>query len=311
MKAAVLTEFGVPRYADHGHPVPADGVEAIDVAAATLNAVDIAIAAGTHYLSPRSLPTVSGIEGAGTTQDGRRVYFCPPVPPYGSMAQQALVPTASLIELPDGLDFSTAATLGNAGLAALMPLTHGGRVKEGESVVILGGTGVVGRLAVQAAKLLGAGSITVVGRDEDALESTRELGATATVAVGDKGVDELGSAIRQASSGADVVLDYTWGTAASAALRAGNRLVRLVQIGDRAGSEITLPAQLLRSLGATIVGFMPLHYGPDATSQAYRTLTGWAAAGKITVEFENVPLAEVADAWERAPHTRHKLVLVP
>ena len=121
----------------------------------------------------------------------------------------------------------------------------------------------------------------------------------------------MSAAIRGASSGADLILDYAWGTVALAALQAGNRLVRLVQIGDRAGADITLPAQLMRSLGATIVGFMPLHYGPDATSQAYRTLTDWAAAGKITVEFENVPLAEVADAWERAPHTRHKLLLVP
>lgn len=311
MKAAVLTEFGVPTYADHADPEPAPGMEVVDVAAATLNAVDIVIAAGTHYLSPQSLPTVSGIEGTGTTQDGRRVYFCPPVPPYGSMAQQALVPTASLVELPDGLDFSTAATLGNAGLAALMPLTHGGRMKDGESVVILGGTGVVGRLAVQAATLLGAGSITVVGRDEGALDATRELGATATVAVGDKSVDELSSAIRHASAGADVVVDYTWGTVALAALRAGNRLVRLVQVGDRAGAEVTLPAQLLRSLGATVVGFMPLHYGPEATAQAYRTLTDWAVAGRITVEYENVPLAEVASAWKRAPLTRHKLILVP
>ena len=311
MKAAVLTEFGVPTYTDHGNPAPAEGSEVIDVAAATLNAVDIVIAAGTHYLSPRSLPTVIGIEGAGTTQDGRRVYFSPALSPHGSMAEQTLVPTASLIELPDGLDFSTAATLGNAGLAALMPLTHGARMTPGENVVILGGTGVVGRLAVQAARLLGAGSITVVGRDEHALESTRELGATATVAIGDNSVDELSSAIRRASSGADVVVDYTWGTVALAALQAGNRLVRLVQIGDRAGADITVPAQLLRSLGASIVGFMPMHYGPDATSQAYRTLTDWAVTGQIAVEYENVPLAEVAGAWERAPRTRHKLVLVP
>ncbi|OZD07273.1 hypothetical protein CH275_09010 [Rhodococcus sp. 06-235-1A] len=311
MKAAVLTEFGVPRYADHAEPAPAEGMEVIDVAAATLNAVDVVIASGTHYLSPKSLPTVSGIEGAGTTSDGRRVYFSPPVSPYGSMAQQALVPTTSLIELPEGLDFSTAATLGNAGLAALMPLTHGGRMKPGENVVILGGTGVVGRLAVQTARLLGAGSITVVGRDEAALESTRDLGATATVAIGDQNVDELSSAIRTASSGADVVVDYVWGAVALAALRAGNRLVRLVQIGDRAGAEITVPAQLMRSLGASVHGFMPMHYGPEATSQSYRTLTDWAAAGKITVEYENVPLAEVASAWERAPRTRHKLVLVP
>ncbi|MGF0310401.1 quinone oxidoreductase family protein [Rhodococcus sp. IEGM1428] len=311
MKAAVLTEFGVPRYADHAEPPPAEGMEVIDVAAATLNAVDVVIASGTHYLSPKSLPTVSGIEGAGTTSDGRRVYFSPPVPPYGSMAQRALVPTTSLIELPGGLDFSTAATLGNAGLAALMPLTHGGRMTPGENVVILGGTGVVGRLAVQTARLLGAGSITVVGRDEAALESTRDLGATATVAIGDSSVDEMSSAIRQASSGADVVVDYAWGAVALAALRAGNRLVRLVQIGDRAGAEITVPAQLMRSLGASIVGFMPMHYGPDATSQAYRTLTDWAVTGQLAVEYENVPLAEVASAWERAPRTRHKLVLVP
>ncbi|MGB6274133.1 MAG: zinc-binding dehydrogenase [Rhodococcus sp. (in: high G+C Gram-positive bacteria)] len=311
MKAAVLTEFGVPTYADHGNPAPAQGLEVIDVAAATLNAVDIAIASGKHYLSPMSLPTVSGIEGAGTTSDGRRVYFSLPVSPYGSMAQQALVSTSSLIELPDGLDFSTAATLGNAGLAALMPLTHGGRMEAGENVVILGGTGVVGRLAVQAARLLGAGSITVVGRDEAALEATRELGATGTVAVGDKSVDEVGAAIRGASSGADLILDYTWGTVALAALRAGNRLVRLVQIGDRAGADITLPAQLMRSLGASVHGFMPIHYGSDAVAQSYRTLTDWAAVGEITVAFENVPLAEVASAWERAPHTRHKLVLVP
>ncbi|KQU56221.1 hypothetical protein ASG84_20900 [Rhodococcus sp. Leaf278] len=311
MKAAVLKEFGVPTYTDHDDPAPADGLEVIDVAAATLNAVDIVIAAGTHYLSPRSLPTVIGIEGAGTTQDGRRVYFSPVLSPHGSMAEQTLVPTASLIELPDGLDFSTAATLGNAGLAALMPLTHGARMTPGENVVILGGTGVVGRLAVQAARLLGAGSITVVGRDENALESTRELGATATVAIGDKSVEELSSAIRQASSGADVVVDYAWGTVALAALHAGNRLVRLVQIGDRAGAETTVPAQLMRSLGASILGFMPLHYGQGATSQAYRTLTGWAVAGRIAVEYENMPLAEVANAWERAPRTRHKLVLVP
>jgi NADPH:quinone reductase-like Zn-dependent oxidoreductase len=311
MRAAVLSEFGVPRYTDHENPAAAEGLEVIDVAAATLNAVDIAIASGAHFLSPKTLPTVSGIEGAGTTGDGRRVYFSLPVSPYGSMAQQALVPTGSLIELPDGLDFATAATLGNAGLAALMPLTHGGRLVAGENVVILGGTGVVGRLAVQAARLLGAGSVTVVGRDEAALESTLELGATATVATGDRSVDDLRDAIRQASSGADLILDYAWGTVALAALQAGNRLVRLVQVGDRAGAVITVPAQLMRSLGASIHGFRPIHYGPEAVAQSYRTLTDWAAAGELTVNFETVPLADVANAWERAPRTRHKLVLVP
>lgn len=157
-------------------------------------------------------------------------------------------------------------------------------------MVILGGTGVVGRLAVQAATLLGAGSITVVGRDESALDATRELGATATVAVGDKSVDELSSAIRHASSGADVVVDYTWGTVALAALRAGNRLVRLVQVGDRAGAEVALPAQLLRSIdaarypGAAAPDFCMLTTSPTAHGEVRRHSTTWSCCAANTTE---------------------------
>lgn len=311
MKAAVMTGYGVPAYLDFASPQPAEGMQLIEVAAATVNAVDLAIAAGTHYLSPSSFPQISGIEGAGTTPDGRRIYFSLPTSPNGSMAQRTSVPNGNTIEIPDGVSFSTAATLGNAGLAALMPLTHVAEMKVGESVVILGGTGVVGRLAVQIARVLGAGSITVVGRDEAALESTRILGATSTVAVGDTNIDALGAAIGEASSGADIIVDFTWGTVASAALRAGNQGVRLVQVGDRAGTEITIPAQLMRSLGASVHGFMPIHHGPEALAQSYRVLTELVEAGRITVEYEDVPLADVARAWDRAPRARHKLVLVP
>nr|WP_296774358.1 zinc-binding dehydrogenase [Rhodococcus sp. (in: high G+C Gram-positive bacteria)] len=307
MKAAVLTQYGAPTLANFDEP-SGDGV-VVEVHAATINAVDIAIASGAHYLSPRSLPVVTGIEGAGVTPDGTRVYFSLPSSPFGSMAERSLVPRDHLIEIPDAVDFSAAATLGNAGLAGSMPLVEAAHLKPGESVVILGGTGVVGRIAVQAARALGAGSITVVGRNAEALDSTRALGATATVLAD---ADDLTGAIREASGGGvDVILDYTWGEVAAAALHAGNQGVRSIQIGERAGANITIPAQLMRALGATVSGFMPIHYGQAAMREAYSRIGDWVAEGKVAIEYENLPLADVERAWAMASGARHKLVLVP
>jgi len=70
--------------------------------------------------------------------------------------------------------------LGIPGLAAWIPLTRHARLQDGESVLVLGATGVVGQVAVQAAKLLGAGRVVGAGRDAEALKQIEELGADAT-----------------------------------------------------------------------------------------------------------------------------------
>ena len=92
---------------------------------------------------------------------------------------------------------------------------------------------------------------------------------------------------------------------------AGKPGVRLIHVGDRAGQDAPVPGALLRSLGATISGFLPVWSGPEAIATAYRRLCEAAAAGELDVPTESVPLAEVAQAWARYPSTRHKLVLVP
>jgi NADPH2:quinone reductase len=153
MKAAVLTEYGVPRLEDFAEPTAGAGQEVVQVTAATINAVDKEIAAGTHYFRPRTLPVVCGIEGVGMA-DGRRVYFSMPAAPYGSMAERTVVDPQQTLPVPDGLDDAVAATLGNAGRAAWLPLSWQAALRPGERVLILGATGVVGRLAVQAARLL-------------------------------------------------------------------------------------------------------------------------------------------------------------
>jgi NADPH:quinone reductase-like Zn-dependent oxidoreductase len=309
MKAAVLHAYGVPEFGEFADPVAESGLQIVDVRAATVNAVDVSSAAGTHYLSPKQFPVVPGVEGVGTLPDGRRVYFGRPVLPYGSMAERTLAPDHFTIDLPDGIDDAVAAAVGNAGMAALMPLSWRGALQPGEAVLVLGATGVVGRLAVQAAKLLGAGIVVAAGRDAEALEEVKGLGADAIVQLDS---DDPADAFRAAADGSvDVIIDYTWGAPAEAALRASSRNARLVQVGDRAGTDITLNAQLLRSTGTAVFGFMPLHAGPAAMRTAYAQLVEWAISGDLRVEVEILPLRAVAEAWTRTRTARHKLVLQP
>ena len=308
MRAAVLNDYGVPGFAEFPTPDVAPDVEAVTVLAAALNGVDVAIASGEHYLSPRSLPVVTGIDGVGRDATGRRVYFTAPPAPYGSMAERAPVRPGSIVEVPDGVPDAVAAALGNAGLAAWLPLSSTGRLAPGESVLVLGATGVVGRLAVQVARLLGAGKVIAAGRDPHALAGLTALGADETIALGE--VDDLTAAVRDAG-GADVIVDYLWGDQAVTALAAGRRGVRLVHVGDRAGGHASLPGALLRSLNASVSGFMILHVAPDAREDAYRRLCEEAAAGHLDVPVETLPLSRVADAWARYPGARQRFVLVP
>src|SRR3984957_6318398 len=103
MKAAVLHEYGVPRPGEFEEPVTGDGEAVVEVLAAGVNPVDVAINAGRFYAGKPPLPSVAGREGVGVL-DGRRVYFDAPVVPFGSMAERALVDPVSTYALPDGLD---------------------------------------------------------------------------------------------------------------------------------------------------------------------------------------------------------------
>ena len=306
MKAAVLREFGTPTFEDFPEPQPQPGYEVLDVLAASLNAVDRAIAAGAHYLSPKELPVISGIEGVGRRATGERVYFGRPETPYGSMAERTLVNEHYMMAIPDDLDDAIAATIGNAGWAAWLPLSWRAALAPGESVLILGATGVVGRLAVQAAKLLGAGHVVAAGRDPEALEAVRALGADATVRLDD---GDPTDAFLAAGGPYDIIVDYTWGAPAGAALRAGANGVRLVHVGERAGAELNVSGQVIRSKGASIFGFMPIHAAPAIVGAAYLEMAAQVLAGRLIVDVERVPLSAVGEAWHR--QSRRKIVLTP
>ena len=316
MRAAVLHAYGAtPVCESFEEPVAGEGQVVVEVAVAGVNPVDVRKASGTYVSGPPPLPSVVGTEGVGRIAgDGRRVYFGAPVAPFGSFAERVLVNAEEPIELPDGIDDGLAAALGIAGLAAWLPLAWRAAVKPGETVLVLGATGVVGQLAVQAARLLGAGRVVAAGRDAEMLERTERLGADATVDLSAAGEGEkLTDAFKEAAGGElDVVHDPLWGAPAAAAIDALAVGGRLVQLGQSAGAEATLPSASIRGRALDVRGYLNALVPTGVRRDAYRTLVEHAVAGRIEVEVERVPLGEVAEAWERVQRSAHrKLMLVP
>jgi len=306
--AAVLHEYNeAPRYEEVADPSPEAGQVVVEVAAAALHHLDLFKASGNFYLE-QPLPSVVGTDGVGLA-GGRRVYF-DSITPRGSMAERSVAVEAEVFDVPDALDDPTAAAIANTGLAGWLALSWRSGLQPGETVAVLGATGQVGTVAVQAAKLLGAGRVIAVARAGDRLDRMRERGADAVV---DVEADDLTERLREAAGGdVDVTIDSLWGEPAVAAMGAAARFGRHVQVGQLAGPSLDLSAPAIRSKSLDVRGFMGLHPGHQIRAEAYTRLGEHVARGDIVIDFERIPLADVASAWERQRSgAGAKLVLIP
>jgi NADPH2:quinone reductase len=310
LRAAVLHSHGAtPRVGDFDDPREQSGCALVDVSAAGLHHVDVHKASGSFYTGPPPLPSVVGTDGVGRLGDGTRVYFDQSVPPYGSMAERTLVPRDALLPVADGVADEVAAALGNTGLGGWLAVEWRSGLKPGETVLVLGATGAVGSVAVQAAKLLGAGRVIAADLPSERL---RRLGADAVVEL--DGQDDLTKRIKDAAEGeVDVTIDMVWGPPALAAMNAAARFARHVEVGNMAAPEIALPAPLIRAASIDVRGFSVAHPPLELKRDAYLRLTKHAADGDIAIEVDPRPLDEVAEAWERQRQAAGgpKTVLVP
>jgi NADPH:quinone reductase-like Zn-dependent oxidoreductase len=310
LRAAVLHEHGAtPRVGDFDDPPEQSGCALVEVSAAGLHHLDLHKASGSFYTGPPPLPSVVGTDGVGRLQDGTRVYFDESVPPYGSMAERTLVPRDALLPVADGVDDEVAAALGNTGLGAWLAVEWRSGLQPGETVLVLGATGAVGSIAVQVARLLGAGRVVAADRPDERLH---RLGADAVVEL--DGSDGLTERIKAAAQGdVDVTIDMLWGPPALAAMGAAARYARHVEVGNMAAPEIVLAAPLIRSASLDVRGFSVAHPPIELKRDAYLRLTQHAAAGDIVVDLDARPLDDVGDAWERQRQAAGgpKTVLVP
>jgi len=323
MKAAVIQKFGdTPQYQDF--PYPTTGVDdvVIQVKAVALENFDKMTAKGTHYASKQifpQFPAIVGHSGVGTLEDGALVFFGGAKPPYGTMAETAVVPEiykAYITPVPQGIDVAVAASLPASALTSLLPLRWGTPLQFGETVLVNGATGVSGKIAIQIAKLLGAGRIVGTGRDDEGLHSIIALGADAAIDIKQSDKEITEAFMKEAGKGYDVVLDYLWGHPAELLLRmlvpkkAGFAVhkTRFVQIGEAAGPTISLSAETIRTSGVEIKGAGKVP--PDAISEAFKQTWEWIIAGKLSIDIEKASLRDIAEAWGRKVEGK-RVVIIP
>jgi NADPH:quinone reductase-like Zn-dependent oxidoreductase len=305
MQAAVVNVLGQPpRYQSFPDPQPNADEALIKVRAAGLHPIVKALAAGSHYMRTGQLPMIPGIDGVGTLEDGTRVLFGVARKPWGTMSEFTVAPRDRCLRIPDGLDDAIAAAIPNPGMSAWLSLKERARLAARETVLVLGATGVAGRLAVQVAKYLGAKRVIGAGRNAESLQSA---GVDSIVRL-----DEPDDAVRQAfateaEQGIDVIIDYLWGRPTELLLEAlakgfrpdGARSTRLVEVGESAGKTISLPGATLRSVDLRILGSGFGSVSLQGVFDAIPTLFSLAASGDLTIEIEPVRLVDVESAWSR------------
>ena len=294
MKAALVTELGRPPEAGEASE-PAG--ETLEVLAAPLNPLDRAVAAGTFYGGHPPLPFVPGCECVGREAGGRIVWTFGGglgLGRDGTMAERA-VPGAFVVEVPDGADPALAAALGIAGLAGWLPVAWRAPIREDDRVLVLGATGAVGQVAVQAAKLLGAAHVVAAGRDPKGLDRALELGADEAVQLdGDFGEPTY-------------VFDPLCGEPLERAVAAAAPGARIIQLGQSAGPAATLPSSAIRGKQLDLHGFSDFAVPADVFAEHYPRLVGHAIAGEIRLDVERVGLDEIGAAWSGSG----KLVVCP
>jgi NADPH:quinone reductase-like Zn-dependent oxidoreductase len=310
MQAAVVNVLGeAPKYQSFPDPEVQQGEALVKVRAAGLHQVVKSIAAGAHYASGGQLPAVPGVDAVGVLPDGRRVFFGFVRRPWGTMAELAAAPLAWCTPVPDGLDDIHAAAIANPGMSAWVSMKERAALAPGETVLILGATGVAGQLAIQTARILGAKRIIAAGRNVAAI-SAADVDAVIGLTEPEEAIAE--ALAKEAANGIDVVIDYLWGRPAELTLEAlargfkasATHATRFIQVGSMAGKNITLPAEVLRSVDLTLKGSGFGSAKLETIFAAIPALFENAAAGKLTIDVEPVPLSEVESAWNRVEKGR-------
>jgi NADPH2:quinone reductase len=271
MRALVLPETTGPealRLEDIDEPAAVDGMVVVDVHAAALGFVDWLITRG-EYQIRMPLPFVPGTEVAGVV-DGRRVAA---TVAFGGLADRALAPAFTVFDLPDAMTFAQGAAMVTNYQTAHLGLQRRGRLREGETVLVLGAAGGVGVASIQVAKALGAGRVVGVVSTEERAEAARAAGAD-EVRLSDQDWEP-----------ADIVVDPVGGDAFRKALRCLRPEGRLLVIGFASGTIPELKVNKLLLGHTDVIG---VNYGGMLTvdqefpQAAWADLRRWFEEGRLT-----------------------------
>jgi len=315
MHAMVLQEYGEnAEFALTEIPQPSvvAGHVIVQIAAASVNTVDTMIRSMGEALAPISppLPAVLGMDFAGTIVEvgddvqgfavGDEVYGCAgglgDLP--GSLAQYMLADARLIAHKPSTLSMREAAALPLVGITAFEGLTRA-RVSSGQRVLVHGGTGGVGHVAVQLAKAMG-GEVYGTGQGDAALEIIAGYGATPIDYVAESVTDYV--AKHTEGSGFDVVFDSVGGANMTNSIEAAALNGHVTTTVSMLELDLT-PAHFKGLSIHVVFMLIPMlhNFGRSAHHEILSALADLVDQGKVTplLDTPRFELAQAGAAYDR------------
>lgn len=305
MRRVRYYEYGGPevlRIEEADPPIPGEGQVLIRVEAIGANFADTKFRSGAPGIFQWPLPgTVTGdvvgrVEAVGPGVDDGRVGERVAALVEDAFADQVVADAAWLAPVPEGLDAGAASMLPMGAPVALRVLRLG-RLAEGESVLVHSAAGGIGHLAVQLARVLGAGTVVATVGSPAKFDFVRELGADVVVDYTD---DDWPDQVRKAvPGGVDVAVGSVGGPVLRQTVELLAPLGRAVEYGAASGELGEIGVMDLIAM-KQVAGFSLLAWRAARPEQAREDMTeaaGYFASGRLrTVVYARFPLTEAAEA---------------
>jgi len=327
MKAIQFKEYGGPevlQLTEIEKPTPKNQEVLIEIKAIGVNYADTARRQG-QYVVPTPLPFVPGAEVAGTVVEvgnkvsgvkvGTNVVTLLGSDKATGYAEYTIADERGLIPIPEGIDFEHAVALPLQGLSAYHILKTMGRLEKGETVLVHAAAGGVGTIAVQLAKLFGAGKVIATASSSEKLELAKQLGADELVNYTEdnweqKVLDMTGG------KGVDVALEMAGGEIFNKTLSCLASFGRLVIYGVASGEQPTLHPSVLMGKNQSVIGFFlpQIMKKPDLFASSLQELLSYTQKGELKLTIGGTyPLEEAAKVHTlmQGRKTSGKLILIP
>ncbi|MGH8667515.1 MAG: NADPH:quinone oxidoreductase family protein [Burkholderiales bacterium] len=324
MKAVVCKAWGPPEslvIEDRPALEPGAGRVVVRVKAASVKFSDTLLIQNKYQTQPE-LPFIPGGEVTGVITSlgsgvegwkvGDRVNA---QTTYGGYAEEVAAEAERMTAIPDAIEFAAATGLSSTYGTAYYALVDRGRLRAGETLLVLGAAGGVGLASVEVGKVLGA-KVIACASSEEKLAVCRTKGADETINYATEDMRARVKAITK-GNGVDVIVDPVGGAYSELALRdmawGGRHLV----IGFTAGDIPKIPLNLPLIKGCEVVGVWIGAFAkrePAKHRANAQTLWQWMAQGKIKPYISaSYPLERVADALNALTERKvaGKVVLTP
>lgn len=290
MKAVVLHEYGGPeklKYEDVADPVAGEGQVLVRLTATSVNPVDYKMRSGAakdHF--PVKFPAILGRDIAGIVRAvgpgvsgiamGDKVIALG----HAAYAELVVVEARDVALVPDGLDLVEAAALPLVTLTGEQLITRGTGIKAGQTVLVAGAVGGVGRSAVWTAKK--AGAVVIAGVKKKQIEEAKTVGADEVIALDDASAMEK--------------LGFVDAVASAVAGPTAEMLLGKVRSGGVFGSVLGPPANTKMH---PTVQVTPIMVVPDA--KMLRTIAEDVAAKKLVIPIDRmIPLEDAGEGQAAA-----------